>query len=243
MMKTKIVAISDIHGELLKDLPSGDILTISGDICPVKGSHHPVTQQYWITGYFLPWCRNLIETKQFKNIVFIAGNHDFVFQKYLKTHSDVLSSDDKNIYFLNDSEITVDGIRIYGTPWTTKFGNWAFMNIEDVLDNHFSKIPEGLDILLCHGPMKDYNDTILQYPDRMAGRDTHVGSSALTKHVKRTKPKYLLVGHIHSGSHDIQKCYQSFDEKSFEHTQSINVSLMDEDYNIAYKPFVFFIEK
>ena len=77
----KIVSTADLHGELEFKLPSGDILTISGDICPVRGSHSPTTQMYWLKNHFLPWCDKLIKDSIFKHVVFISGNHDFVFKK------------------------------------------------------------------------------------------------------------------------------------------------------------------
>jgi len=244
--KVKIVAISDIHGELLGNLPKGDILTISGDICPVRMSHSPTSQQYWLYNYFLPWCKQLISKKTFKHIVFIAGNHDFVFYKALKTHGDIFKNhkkEYKNIHYLSDSEITLMGVRIYGTPWAPKFGDWAFMHSEEVLNNYFSKIPEGLDILLSHGPAYYLNDTIMQYPDRTSGRDPHIGSKSLREHIKRAKPQYLLVGHIHSGNHECQDWYTDYEELNSKITKSYNVSLMDEDYVISYKPFQFILEK
>jgi Icc-related predicted phosphoesterase len=138
------------------------------------------------------------------------------------------------------------GVRIYGTPHTPTFGNWAFMHSEEVLHNYFSKIPKGLDILLSHGPVYGLNDTIMQYPERTSGRDPHIGSKSLREHMDRAKPTYVLVGHIHSGNHKIEK---RFTDKTYHpdveenYTLSINVSTMDEDYSVVYKPFQFILEK
>lgn len=243
MNEIKIVSISDIHGNLDFKLPNGYILTISGDICPVKGSHSPTAQAHWINNYFFPWCTNLLEHNKFMHIVFIAGNHDFIFQALLKNSTGIFKLQyPERVHYLKDSLIDIDGAIIYGTPWTPTFGNWAFMNSEHALDNYFSKIPNNVDILLSHGPMQDYNDTIMQYPERTLGRDPHIGSSSLKKHVLRTLPKYVLVGHIHSGSHEPIKVYNSLED--FEkYSISVNVSLLNENYEIGYKPFEFTLIK
>lgn len=226
----KIVAVSDLHGILDFDIPSGDILTISGDICPVRGSHSPTAQMFWLNDYFLPWCDKLIKDGIFKRVVFIAGNHDFVFRKivYHYPESNFNFVLPKNVHYLQDTEITILGVRIYGTPWTPTFCNWAFMHNEDVLDNNiYSRIPTGLDILLSHGPMYGSNDTIMQY-----GENEHLGSKSLRKHILRACPRWVFVGHIHSGDHAITK----IDSSEGIHTNIANVSILDENYNIGYIP-------
>lgn len=224
----KVVAVSDLHGILDFMLPSGDILTISGDICPVSGSHSPTAQMFWLNNYFLPWCDKLIKDEIFKHVVFIAGNHDFVFKKivYHYPESNFNFILPKNVHYLCDSEVTVKGIRIYGTPWAPTFGRWAYMHDEDILDNIYDKIPPGLDILLSHGPMFGANDTIME-----RGEKEHLGSKSLRKHILRSCPRWVFVGHIHSGSHNICKNIQM--EQSPIHI--VNVSILDENYNVGYK--------
>jgi Icc-related predicted phosphoesterase len=241
MKETKIVAISDIHGELLKDLPNGDILTISGDICPVNGSHSPTNQMYWLKNHFFPWCDNLIRTKQFGDIVFIAGNHDFVFKKAsIATEGDFYMDLPSGVHYLQDSEININGIHIYGTPWTPTFGNWAWMVGEDMLKLFFEKIPPNMDILLSHGPAFGWNDTIMQYQET-----DHLGSPALRDAILRASPSYVLQGHIHSGNHIPTKIPSRFNDHldSFDMTSIVNVSILDENYIVAYKPFIFTIQK
>ena len=240
----KIVSTADLHGELEFKLPSGDILTISGDICPVRGSHSPTTQMYWLKNHFLPWCDKLIKDSIFKHVVFISGNHDFVFKKVTTiTSGDFYMNLPNNVHYLFDAGVEIEGIKIYGTPWTPTFGNWAYMCSEDILDQIYSKIPEGLDILLSHGPAYGWNDTILKGPYKPDVIE-HIGSKSLRKHIIRSKVKHFLYGHIHECSHipliipHINKNIERVSE-----TTSTCVSLLNDYYEIEYPPFEFSLVK
>jgi len=50
---------------------------------------------------------------------------------------------------------------------------------------YFDQIPEGVDILVCHGPAKGFCDG-----DR--------GCDSLIEHIWRVKPRLVVSGHIHS---------------------------------------------
>lgn len=242
MKEIKIVSTSDLHGNLIPDLPTGDILTISGDICPVRGSHSPVSQMHWMNNHFIPWIAELLSSGKFKHVVFIAGNHDFVLNSIKKGNDPFYTLVlPEGAHYLIDNEIEIEGVRIYGTPWTPTFGNWAFMYNESILHNFYQKIPEGLDILLSHGPAYHMNDTILQYPERIEGSEEHIGSKALAKRVFEVSPKYVIFGHIHSGSHLPEQ--HALGPKYDKTITSVNVSCLDENYNLAYKPFEFSIIK
>lgn len=215
-----ITAISDIHGKLpnKKEYKGGDLLLIPGDICPAH-NHNPEYQLNWINSVFIPYLESL--KKKYTNIVFIAGNHDWVFEKYDK-QAIFPNGLPKGIHYLQDNEKIIDSIRIYGTPATTIFYDWAFNFTDDRLDIIYNNIPEGIDILLCHGPAYGYGDCVLQY-----NSSEKVGSKMLLKHIFRTKPKLFCHGHIHSGDHNIQYIGNN--------TKSINASYLDENYQIAYK--------
>ena len=243
MKPIKIVSTSDIHGELNFKLPIGDILTISGDICPCRGSHSPTAQMFWLNDYFLPWCNTLILDGTFKHIVFIAGNHDFVFRKVVYfPGSNFHLVLPPNVHYLQDSVVELDGVTIYGTPWTPTFGNWAYMCDENLLRDHYAKIPEGLDILLSHGPAKGWNDIILQSFEDGSRCTDNLGSDALRNAVRRACPKWTLVGHIHSGSHVVSRILTDYEDLSKD-INVVNVSLLDEHYEKAYPPFEFIINK
>jgi Icc-related predicted phosphoesterase len=228
----KIVSIADIHGNIEQwKGPEADILTISGDICPAWGGHGMVRQYYWLKNRFVPWCEMMIEDGLYKYIVFIAGNHDHegVFSKFYETLHQHHIKLPPNIIYLQDKLVNIDGVNIYGTPWTPTFMNWNYMGSEEELDKKFSKIPEGVDILLSHGPAWGCGDVVLQNID--GGRiPKKLGSLSLLKHIKRSGAKRILHGHIHSGDHRIHHIENEHNGLSI----SRNVSLLDEKYAMAY---------
>jgi len=242
MKEIKIVAFSDIHGYLLDNLPEGDIALIAGDICPVHGSHSPTAQYYWLQNKFIPWCYELLNSNKFKHICFCGGNHDFIFETIITNSTQYFIKWPENVHYLFDDMVEIEGVKIYGTPWTPVFCNWAFMAKEKILHNYFLKIPEKLDILLAHGPVYGYNDTIIQYPERTEGRDSHLGSKSLLHRIKEVRPKWYIHGHIHSGNHNIEKVFHNMGDLTA-HTNSVNVSILDENYHFAYDPFQFSIIK
>ena len=114
----KTLVTSDLHGNLDKlDFTGIDLVLLAGDIAPLNDiSSLGVRKQLkWLNTTFKTWCMSM-PTTQF---VFIPGNHDMVFDS-CKAYSGV--SLDKldlasNAHLLIDSEITINGVRIYGTPW------------------------------------------------------------------------------------------------------------------------------
>lgn len=62
-----------------------------------------------------------------------------------------------------------------------------------------------------------------------------LGSHALRTAALLTEPHWLVCGHIHTGSH--------VPEALGTKTLAVNVSLVDERYNVRYRPFEFTIRK
>ena len=114
----RITAISDTHTKHSQlNLPGGDLLIHGGDLSN-RGSFGDLES-------FLYW----FGKQDYKHKVFIAGNHDFCFQDspgickaILKEHEEY----NGNITYLEDSEITIEGLKIWGSPWQPEFYNWAF---------------------------------------------------------------------------------------------------------------------
>jgi Icc-related predicted phosphoesterase len=165
--------------------------------------------------------------------VFIAGNHDFVLERVTKGNNDDFKIKwPENVHYLYQSGIEIDGVKIFGTPWSLIFGNFVFMQDERMLNNYFSQIPEGLDILLSHSPAYRFNDKI---------SGENLGSKSLRDNIKRAMPKKVLVGHIHTGSHSVERlCLDPFEGKFID---SINVSLVDDEYNVSYPVYRHTVEK
>lgn len=237
----KICSISDTHGITPDFLKKCDILTISGDISPCMGGFDSYGMQYeYFINDFIPFFKN-----KAKHIIIIGGNHDSFLEITMNNgmEENLRKELPKNVHYLRDSSIIIDGIHFYGTPWTPEFCGWSFMkyDTEDGLGKIFEKIPEGVDILLSHGPAYGYNDKI-EMPIYSGSSTKHLGSKMLLKRIKTVRPKNVVVGHIHSGSHKEAKIMHSKEMHSKDlndYTASVNVSILDEQYEPFYKDIYF----
>jgi hypothetical protein len=138
----KITFISDTHNKhnhLTSNaynniLGSGDVLVHAGD-CTSMGKSHEITN-------FLNW----FAMTDFKHKIFIAGNHDFGFEM----HTDIAEEfKEKGIIYLFDSEVVIDGVKFYGSPWQPEFYDWAFnLPRGEKLAEKWTKIPGNTDICL-----------------------------------------------------------------------------------------------
>lgn len=181
----KIVAISDTHGlHNQLQLPKGDMLLHTGDVANI-GSKQDVIA-------FLNW----FSQQDFKYKIFIAGNHDFYFERTPTTEiADLIPA---TIIYLNDSGVTIEGINIWGSPVQPRFGNWAFNRDRGAdIDRHWQLIPENTDILLTHGPPKGILDTTFQ--------TLEVGCEMLLQRIEQIQPKYAIFGHIHEAYGQVTK--------------------------------------
>lgn len=182
-----IRAISDLHGSLPEIEPC-DILLIAGDVCPdymrwtytseSRFLNGEQKQAKWLERKFKPW----LESLPAKHIVGIAGNHDFVFERPFLVP--VLPWT-----YLQNTETTVEGLRIYGYPYVPNLPAWAFPGDDP------SVIPEGIDILLSHGPPDGMGDRA----SGALGGINHAGSLPLRDRIKEVQPKVVICGHIHEG--------------------------------------------
>ena len=220
----KIVAISDLHGELPEIEPC-DFLLIGGDICPhfpvrhVGDSNDVMGQAWWLGNTFKKW----LDAVPASHVVATWGNHDWVGVRgtsripLLRWH------------MLVDKEITINSLKFYGSPWQPSFFNWAFnLDTEKELEDKWRWIPSNTDILVLHGPPKGYGDLVptdIKSPN--AGE--HTGSSTLLDRILKVKPKLTIFGHIHAG----RGIYEVNGVKM------ANVSILDDNYKMVHKPMVF----
>ena len=207
-----------------------DLVLIAGDFARLERLDFigVCNQVDWVQRKFCAWCANYPQTK----FCLIPGNHD-IFVQELKMLCQI--SWPANVKVLIDSEDEVGGLRIYGTPWVPHInGRWAFEAPlgDECLASRFSAIPGGLDILLTHTPPKIKHQKLDVSIDT---NSPHFGSEELTAALCRVQPRLVLCGHIHSGDH---KAYELVHANGAV-TTIRNVSRLNEDYRIAYEPFVF----
>jgi Icc-related predicted phosphoesterase len=211
---TKIVTISDTHTHHRKvELPEGDILIHAGDFTSRGRGNEVIDFFYWLE----------TQSEKFKHIIFIAGNHDLSFEnkyEWLLKEIDGLPS---NVHYLEDSEIVIDGIKFYGTPWQPEFHQWAFnLPRGPKLAEKWALIPNDTDVLITHGPPATVLDFVLRYR-------VNVGCIDLLYRIEEVKPKLNVFGHIHEG----------YGIKNAPHTTFINASVCTTNYYPDNKPRVF----
>jgi predicted phosphohydrolase len=221
----KICAFSDMHGQYDFKVEPCDIVLICGDIVPLKIQKYTDDTEVWIKTFFIPWCNNLPCEK----VVFIAGNHDFYFERHPDRVKRLLEGQDKIVYLDCESYEYKDKI-IYGTPWCKPFYNWAFMEETSKSDERYKDV-QHIDILMSHDASYGVSDVLLQNCWWADG--THIGNLALRTLLDRTNPSLYVFGHLHSCQHE---------RRLHNDTSVFCVSLLDENYKMTYEPLYFNLE-
>jgi Icc-related predicted phosphoesterase len=206
----KLVFISDTHNKHSKiSVPDGDFIIHCGDVSG-RGYKEEIIS-------FADWFSSLPH----KHKIMIPGNHDFMFEKDFDSAKNI--TDSRNIHLLIDSLVEIEGIKFWGSPITPWFHDWAFNRYRgSTIEHHWNKIPEGIDVLITHGPpayMENSLSLVLEGED--------VGCGDLYNAIKRrVKPKISAFGHIHEGygtHHDGETLF-------------INCSILDRRYAPKNKP-------
>jgi Icc-related predicted phosphoesterase len=203
-----LTIISDTHGKhkAINKLPPADVIIHCGDFTTV-GKEHEVRN-------FMKWFSKL---EQYKYKIIIAGNHDKLFEHSGHWARQLIP---KNVIYLEDSGVDIEGIKFYGTPYQLPFMNWAFQKPEERISIHWEAIPDDTDVLITHSPP-------YMVMDWGIWSEHHTGSPSLYKEIiERIKPNINCFGHIHN-SHGI---------KVIDNTTFINASILDDDYLPAFKP-------
>ena len=230
----KVAVISDLHGHLpiypspyWEGIEECELLLICGDILPLRMQTNMIESRLWLTEEFKPWAASL----PVEQVYFIAGNHDFWFERNDLTAHQIFSSHDKVRYLKNeyvDYISTQDAkvYRIFGTPYCHIFGNWAFMRDEETLAKKFNQIPGNVDILISHDA--PYGTSDICFEGFSTGKG-HIGCPELRDAIIASKPKYNFHGHLHSSNHG---------EEILGETKVYNTSILNEQYNLVYKPLM-----
>lgn len=207
----KVVAISDTHGMHSQlTIEPCDILIHCGDY---SGMGYE-----WEVESFLEWFNKQPATRK----IFINGNHEVEPEKNKRLFNDMLSQY-PGITYLEHSMVEIEGLKIYGYPLTPRFNHWGYMADRGSIKmlSALSMIPSNIDILVSHGPPYQ----ILDKCDNGA----EVGCVDLLNELDRIAPKFFLCGHIHS----------SKGEKIVNGIHYINCAVLNDHYQLVFKPTVF----
>jgi predicted phosphohydrolase len=203
----RIVCISDTHGlHDQVDVPPGDILIHAGDLTRTGDLDDVVLFSDWLGQ--LPHRHKIV----------IAGNHDWAFERQPERARALLLG----CIYLEDQETTVEGLRIWGSPWQPWFFDWAF-NLErgPEIRAKWDLIPEGIDLLITHGPPRGQGDWTIN--------NEAAGCVDLLDAVARVRPRWHVFGHIHEG----------YGISEADGTTFINASICTVGYQPTNKPIVF----
>jgi hypothetical protein len=209
----------------MEDLPGGDLIIHAGDIMNSGYDKNDILD-------FCTWFHLL---EQYDAKIFIAGNHDRMFENHPEGVQELIEKF-LDIDYLQDEQLTLYGdgpngdypegnIRIYGSPWQPEFYSWAFNLPKNGIEiaGKWEAIPDNTDILITHGPAFGTLDTV-------AGRQyDNLGCELLAERIERLKPKIHVCGHIHSGYGYVFK----------DGTHFFNAAILDEQYNYTQKPMTF----
>lgn len=184
MAIVKLVCLSDTHTKHRQvPIPDGDILIHCGDMTG-RGNYH----EFISIGN---WFRELKD--KFKHRIMIAGNHDFGLEINKRIILD--AHFDKELIYLQDEAITLEGIKFYGTPWMPPFYDWAFMLDEGDLKSYYGAIDDDTQVLITHCPPKGILDRNMDADDQV-----RCGSESLAERIKQLpKLTHHIFGHIHGG--------------------------------------------
>ena len=223
----KIWHISDTHGfhnQLV--IPEGiDLVIHTGD---ASNYLDPYTNEPEVRK-FIDWYEQI----SIPNKIFIPGNHDTSIERGLVKVSDFIS---RGIHLLNHDWMDVNGIKIFGSPFTPTFGNWAFMKSRETINRVWEQIPEGMDIVAVHGPCKGILDLSRDRQNVLE----FCGDGALRKHVlDRIKPKYFLSGHIHNFEDIINTGFRYLPDYGITFSNAAGVTDRRFDLGLTYNGNIF----
>jgi len=241
----KIVCITDTHnkhkyltskayGDLL---PHGDLLCHCGDLTNLgkKGEVEDIFK----------WFESIVDRYTY-GIVFICGNHDKTFDPKFGDYQiddvngelpkikpywlkQMINNLPGNIHYLENSDITINGLKIWGSPVSPWFhgDRWGFNKYRgDEIDEVWKQIPLDTDIIMTHTPVSYKLDYL---PDQ----NEYLGCEQLRYRVKEIKPLVHMCGHIHPGRN------VDYDEN----TTYVNACILDDGHNFVNKPIVIEVNK
>lgn len=229
----RIVCMSDTHDEFPAlvgpdwGVPPGDVAVHAGDVS-VRGTA-PEIEQFIQAFWGLPH-----RTK-----VFVAGNHDRLFERnpeyaetlvlkaggtYVKPGR--IAGDLTGLVYLQDSGCYVDGLLVWGSPWSPRFFDWSFQTDEGPKTRAIWRgIPADVDVLVTHTPPRGVMD--LSSVDPRAGcRDLANELASRTR-----KPRLHVFGHIHGQ-------YGRIDGETIQ----VNAAVLNDRYNVTRGPVVVDLE-
>lgn len=205
----RVVCISDTHGDHHRlQVPGGDVLVHAGD-WSLTGS--PADAHA-----FGAW----LGMQPHKHKVIIAGNHDESLHNPIDR--DEALSQLWGVHYLEDDSVELDGTTFFGSPWTRRFGDWAFMKPQSEMAAVWAAVPDEADVLITHSPP-------FGIFDRMAD-GLPIGCPDMAPMLDRVQPRLHVFGHCHYMGGSVSRPRNG--------TVFVNAAMLHENYIDMREPVV-----
>lgn len=227
--RIRFVCLSDTHAQHRNiAVPEGDVLIHAGDWTNWRTSSATVAD-------FDDWLGSLPH----KHKVVIAGNHELCFKNQSPNSSPL-----KNAVYLRDSFTQIEGIRIYGAPFTPyrgfrKRANAFTLPVGDMKKVWRQLVPKEdgttpeVDILVTHVPPRGILD--------LAGPN-HNGCPYLVSSLLKIQPTVHVFGHMHGsqGACRVElSALASGLSQPFEKTRTESTLCINAAQILHFRPIVF----
>lgn len=211
----KIWSISDthmIHDELV--IPDGvDMVIHAGDATNYQDKYRNEPE----LRAFFHWFSNL----PIKYKIFTGGNHDTALASNMVEVPE-------NIIILQDRTIEIEGVKIFGSPYSLTFGHgWAYNMNPNKATRRWDSIFSGTNIVITHGPPRGILDVTRDH----ARMIEQCGDKSLLNRIIKINPDYHIFGHLH----DEPYVYNAgiFHNPNLCKTKFINASVVDLRHNFV----------
>ena len=200
----KINVISDLHLECGPlTLPGGDVLIIAGDACEVKNlrkDFHQTRPAVGKSGYYF-WDFFNIECAKYREVIYVAGNHEFYGHKIHKAQLELLEMLPSNVTFLENQTHQIDDVLFVGATL------WTDLNQGDPLTMSHVRwaMNDYQHITMFNEPKALYHKLTPEYTVEM-----HYKSRDYIKHVVDNNPdkKIVVVTHMAPSERSVADCYK-----------------------------------
>jgi Icc-related predicted phosphoesterase len=225
----RLALASDVHGQWKAlSYPEADVLVLPGDLLrsvygpaqPELEAEHQVVELVAFNSFL----GQLKETRGYKQVVVVAGNHDYAFERREAACRAALT----HAILLQNEATEIGGLKFYGSPWTPWFFAWAF-NFPRPVENPakaraharscWEKIPADTEVLITHGPPYGIRDEVER---------GSVGCKYLAERLPALKKlKLHAFGHIHPGAgEEVRKI-------AGRSVRFVNAAILNDAYTIA----------
>lgn len=214
----KVNVISDLHLEFDDlELPGGDVLILSGDVCEAKNIK---ADRYDPNGIMFDFERAnrrpdryirffKEECAKYRHVLYVMGNHEHYGFRYDKTYSQLLVNMPDNVRLLEQETTEIDGVVFMGaTLWTdcnngdpiTMMQLRSSMNDYRVVQNYYKdkgqyfRLTPEYTYQVHKDTVRYFTEELTKYADRKVVVITHHSPSK-----QSIKPKYQGDYHMNGG--------------------------------------------